>query len=100
MNGIPASLIDNLVNDFTKPTLPNVCFIIDCPAEESHKRIKKRGILNDYDNQSVEYFHKIRKGFLNRPTNNKLYPYYVIENNILETTVKQIIDIFNSISEL
>ena len=89
MNHIPKSMIDNLVDNFIKPTIPNLCFIIDCSGENSYERIQKRGIENRNDAHSVDYFNTLRECFLERARTNKDYPYVIIQNdNINESVVK------------
>lgn len=92
MNNIPQTLIDMLVDNFVMPTLPNVCFIIDCDAQTSFDRIQSRGIENRNDDKSVAYFHQLRNGFLQRSQQNNAYPYVVVENYNIDTAVKQITD--------
>ena len=97
MGGIPEIIIDNLVQNFILPSVPDLCFIIDCDAQTSFDRIQKRGIENHNDDKSVDYFNQLRNGFLQRSHNNASYPYVIIENNDLPTAIKQITDYLTKI---
>jgi dTMP kinase len=92
MNHIPQAMIDMLVQNFVMPTIPDVCFIIDCDAQTSFNRIQSRGIENRNDDKSVAYFEKLRQGFLERSQSNNGYPYVVIENYDIDNAVKHITD--------
>jgi dTMP kinase len=96
VNHIPEQILDNLVNNFIKPIIPNLCFIIDCDGETSYKRIQKRGIENRNDAQSVDYFNTLREGFLKRANTNKDYPYVVINNHNLNESIVKITDYLRS----
>jgi dTMP kinase len=89
---IPEKMIDSLVDDFIKPTLPDVCFIIDCDGETSFTRIQKRGIQNHNDDKPIAYFNHLRNGFLKRAALNTDYPYVIIDNTDLQISVTKIID--------
>lgn len=87
---IPETTIDMLVDNFIKPTVPDVCFIIDCDGETSYKRIEKRGIDNHNDDKPIAYFNHLRNGFLKRATQNTAYPYVIIDNTDLNHAVAKI----------
>ena len=92
MNDIPEYIIDNLVTHFIMPTVPDLCFIIDCEGQASFDRIQKRGIENHNDDKSVDYFNRLRNGFLHRSQHNHTYPYVIIHNHNLNQAVSQITD--------
>lgn len=90
---VDENILHHLVNDFVVPTLPDLCFIIDCDPQISYERIQKRGIQNANDAYSMDYFHKIRQGFLERSQKNTLYPYIVIDNsNDMDKSIRNIIE--------
>jgi dTMP kinase len=97
MGDIPEIIIDSLVQNFIAPTIPDLCFIIDCDAQTSFDRIQKRGIENHNDDKSVAYFNQLRNGFLQRSQNNTAYPYVIIENNTLSKAVTDITDYLTKI---
>ncbi|MFT6071610.1 MAG: dTMP kinase [Alphaproteobacteria bacterium] len=92
MQAIPENIIDMLVTEFVTPILPHICFVIDCEGAVSYKRIKKRGIENHNDANSVEYFERLRQGFLERSSINKHYPYMVVQNDNLDHAIHKITD--------
>lgn len=92
IHNIPETIIDSLVDAFVTPTLPDVCFIIDCDGKTSFSRIQKRGIENRNDDKPIAYFNRLRDGFLKRATHNTLYPYVIIDNTDLNSAVTKITD--------
>jgi len=94
MHKIPTHLIDHLVQNYVT-ILPDLCFIIDCPADIAYQRIQKRGAQNINDTLPLQHFETIRQAFISRASNNQQYPYHIIKNIHLHDAVHQITNIID-----
>lgn len=63
--GLPKALIDGLVELF-KPPVPDLTFILDIDPEIGMRRASARGELDRIEQETMDFFHRARNGFLTR----------------------------------
>lgn len=63
LGGVPRDLIGAIESHSVAPTVPDLTFVMDLPAEVGLKRAEARGALSRFDAQSTDYHRRLREGF-------------------------------------
>lgn len=60
--GLSVDVIQSLADQFV-PCMPALTFWLDLPVEEGMKRAKKRGELDRFESQELDFFNRVRAGY-------------------------------------
>lgn len=64
--GLPESMIDALTGFVVKDVQPDLTLLLDLPPEVGLQRAKSRGPSDRIEDEQIEFFNKVRQGFLAR----------------------------------
>lgn len=64
LNNVSLDFIKNLEQEIIGSYRPNLTFVLDVPAEIAMKRVQERGAENNNDRGNLEFYQKLRDGFL------------------------------------
>ncbi len=64
VKGVDMSLIQALEDNIIGDIIPNLTFILDLEASVAMARVQGRGAENHHDRGSVEFYERLRQGFL------------------------------------
>lgn len=59
------TFVRSAVGFASKPVTPNLTFLLDLNVRKGLRRVKKRGHVNRFDLENIEFHERIRRGFLN-----------------------------------
>ena len=64
LQGLGMDFIDNLEKQIVGKYKPDLTFILDLPAQKAMERVQSRGAKDHYDRGNLEFYNKLRQGFL------------------------------------
>lgn len=96
LNHVSADLINQLETHIIGNYAPNLTLILDMPADIAMERVQSRGAENNNDRGNLEFYQKLRDGFLNIAKQNGERCVVVDANREVDVIAK---DIQNIIAE-
>ena len=95
---ISKELLDFITNKIIGDFAPNITFLMDIPTSKAYERITSRIINNKYDKFNLNYYNKVRKGYLKLAKINKNRIFIIDALEDKKVIAKNIVNIlFNQI---
>ncbi len=96
--GMGVELVSDLEHAILGDFEPDLTILLDIPAEVGLSRAGKRGDLDRFENEDIEFFNRVREGFLDRARRLERFriidanrPLEEVQNNV-EAEIKKVIN--------
>jgi len=87
--GISLEMIDNTTNAINAP-MPDLTILLDADADIALTRAKERSKPDRFESESIEFFNKVRKGYLDRAKNDSDRIKIIDSNKNLESVMESV----------
>ena len=86
-----------LISNLLKFPEPNCTILFDLPVEEGLKRVSKRGDLDRFENESIDFHKRVRKAYLNLAKTNPQRIKVIDSSASKKTVEKEVCIIINEL---